>query len=80
MALRLLAAVPFLGFLLGIEFFDRVMPFVFGVPMVLAGIVAWVILSALIIGIIYVCDPANREPLDPDERGPATAKRPGKRE
>ncbi|APR39472.1 MULTISPECIES: DUF3311 domain-containing protein [unclassified Paraburkholderia] len=62
MSFRLLAALPFIGILLGVPFVNRVEPLVLGMPLVLAWIVMWVILSAAIMAIVYRLDPANREP------------------
>jgi Protein of unknown function (DUF3311) len=61
MLLRVLAALPFIGILLGVPFVNRVEPLVLGMPFVLAWIVMWVVLSALIMAIIYRLDPSNRE-------------------
>ena len=61
MLLRVLAALPFIGILLGVPFVNRVEPLVFGMPFVLAWIVMWVILSALIMAIVYRLDPSNRQ-------------------
>jgi hypothetical protein len=65
MFLRLLAALPFIGILLGVAFVNRVEPLVFGMPFVLAWIVLWVVLSSVIMAIIYRLDPTNRH-LDAD--------------
>ncbi|MEQ5843108.1 hypothetical protein BWP39_20745 [Paraburkholderia acidicola] len=64
MFLRLLAALPFIGILLGVPFVNRVEPLVFGMPLVLAWIVLWVVLSAVIMAIVYRFDPVNRQPAD----------------
>jgi len=64
MPLRLLAALPFIGILLGVPFVNRVEPLVLGMPFVLAWIVLWVVLGAVIMAVIYAFDPANREPVD----------------
>jgi uncharacterized protein DUF3311 len=62
MSFRLLAALPFIGILLGVPFVNRVEPLIFGMPLVLAWIVMWVVLSAVIMAVIYRFDPVNREP------------------
>ncbi|MEI6000068.1 DUF3311 domain-containing protein [Paraburkholderia bengalensis] len=61
MSFRLLAVLPFIGILLGVPFVNRVEPLVLGMPFVLAWIVMWVVLSALIMAIIYRLDPTNRD-------------------
>ncbi|MGF6965123.1 xanthosine utilization system XapX-like protein [Paraburkholderia sp. WC7.3g] len=60
MLLRVLAALPFIGMLVGIAFVNRVEPLVLGMPFVLAWIVMWVVSSAIIMAIIYHLDPTNR--------------------
>ncbi|WP_321961326.1 DUF3311 domain-containing protein [Paraburkholderia sp. J7] len=71
MSLRLLAALPFIGILLGVPFVNRTEPLVLGMPLVLAWIVMWVVLAAVIMGIVYRLDPANRLPLEADAEGQA---------
>ena len=61
MLLRVLAALPFIGILLGVPFVNRVEPLVLGMPLVLAWIVMWVVLSSIIMAIIYRLDSTNRE-------------------
>jgi hypothetical protein len=56
-----LAALPFLGILVGVPLLNRVEPLVLGMPLILAWIVLWVVLTAVIMAIIYLCDPANRD-------------------
>lgn len=68
MSVRWLALLPFLGIVVGAAFVNRVTPLVFGMPLALAWQVAWVVLTAVVMGIIYLCDPANREP-DPHKDG-----------
>ncbi len=59
--IKLLAVLPFLGILVGVPFFNRVEPLILGMPLILAWIVLWIVLTAAIMAIIYVCDPANRD-------------------
>ncbi len=58
---RWLAVLPFLGILVGVPLLNRVEPMVLGMPLVLAWIVLWIVLTALVMTIIYRCDPANRD-------------------
>jgi hypothetical protein len=60
MFLRLLAALPFIGILVGVPFVNRTEPLVLGMPLVLAWIVAWVVLTSVIMGAVYLLDPVNR--------------------
>ena len=60
-----LAVLPFLGILVGVPLLNQVQPLVLGMPLILAWIVMWIVLTAVIMGIIYLCDPANRDPADP---------------
>jgi hypothetical protein len=59
-----MAALPFIGILIGIPFVNQVEPLVLGMPFVLAWIVIWIVLSAVIMGIIYRLDPANRQAIN----------------
>ncbi len=59
MLLRVLAALPFVGILLGVPFVNRVEPLVLGMPFVLAWIVMWVVLSSIIMAIVYRLDPSK---------------------
>jgi xanthosine utilization system XapX-like protein len=61
MLLRALAALPFIGILLGVPFVNRVEPLMLGMPFVLAWIVMWVVLSSIIMAIVYRLDPSNRQ-------------------
>jgi hypothetical protein len=58
---KLLAVLPFIGILVGTPFFNRVEPLIFGMPLILAWIVLWIILTSVIMAIVYLIDPANRD-------------------
>jgi hypothetical protein len=58
--IHVLAALPFLGILVGVAFANRVEPFVFGLPFILFWIVAWVLSTSVIMAIVYMLDPTNR--------------------
>ena len=65
---RWLAVLPFLGILVGTAYVNQVEPLVFGLPLVLAWLVGWVV-SPAIVAVIYALDPANADPdPDPDAR------------
>jgi len=67
--IRWLAAAPFLGMLIGPVFLNRVQPLVLGMPLLLAWLVMWVVLTSAIMALIYTFDPANRA--NADEGGEA---------
>jgi hypothetical protein len=56
---RWLAALPTLAVLGGVPFANRVHPYIFGLPFLLAWIVMWVIATSLIMGIIFALDNAQ---------------------
>jgi hypothetical protein len=58
--IKYLAALPFLGILVGVPLLNQVEPLVLGMPLILAWIVLWIILTSVIMTIIYLCDPANQ--------------------
>ncbi|PLZ03845.1 hypothetical protein CY652_02380 [Burkholderia sp. WAC0059] len=60
MSLKLLAALPFVGILLGVPFVNRTEPFVLGMPLVLAWLVLWVVLTSVVMAVVYRFDPVNR--------------------
>jgi len=62
MLIRLLAALPFLGILVGSIFLNRPTPLVLGLPPMLAWLLLCVVLTSLIMGVIYWLDPQNRAP------------------
>jgi uncharacterized protein DUF3311 len=53
---RWLAAIPTIGMLGGVPFANRVHPYVFGLPFLLAWIVVWVVITSLIMALIYSLD------------------------
>ncbi len=59
--IRLLAVLPFLGIIVGVGFVNRVEPLILGMPLVLAWLVLWIVITAGIMAIIYACDPRNRQ-------------------
>ncbi len=63
--LRWLAALPFLGILVGPFFLNRVEPFVLGLPLLLAWLVFCVIGTAAVMAVIYLTDPDRCMPEDP---------------
>ena len=58
--IRWLAALPFVGIIFGTAFVNRVEPLVFGMPLVLAWIVGWVVAGSVIMAAIYLLDPINK--------------------
>jgi hypothetical protein len=59
--IRMLALLPFAAMLIGPFFVNRVEPSILGMPFLLAWFVAWILLSAAIMAIIFRFDPANRD-------------------
>jgi xanthosine utilization system XapX-like protein len=59
-AIRWLAVLPFLGMLVGPFFVNRVQPLVLGMPLLLAWLVIWVVLTSAIMAVVYALDPTNR--------------------
>jgi hypothetical protein len=60
-AVRWLAVLPFLGMLVGPFFLNRVSPSVLGMPFLLAWLVAWILLTAAIMALIFWLDPENQD-------------------
>ena len=56
---RWLAVIPALGMLGGVPFVNRVQPYIFGLPFLLAWIVIWVIATSLIMALIFALDSAR---------------------
>ena len=59
--IRWIAIIPFLALIVGPFFVNRAAPLVLGLPVLLAWIVAWILLTSLIMAASYAADPANRE-------------------
>ena len=57
---RWLALLPCLGIVLGVVAFNRVRPFVFGLPLLFAWLIFCILLTAAVMAVIYRLDPANR--------------------
>ena len=57
---KTLAALPFLGVLVGAVFLNRVTPLVLGLPLLMAWLILWILLTSAIMAVIYFTDPANR--------------------
>jgi hypothetical protein len=60
-AVRWLAVLPFLAMLVGPFFLNRVSSPVLGMPFLLAWLVAWILLTAAIMAVIFWLDPENRD-------------------
>ncbi len=58
--IKALAALPFLGMLVGPVFLNRVTPLVLGLPLLLAWLLMWIVLTSVIMAVVYMADPANR--------------------
>jgi hypothetical protein len=57
---KTLAVLPFLGVLVGAVFLNRVTPLVLGLPLLMAWLILWILLTSAIMAVIYFTDPANR--------------------
>jgi uncharacterized protein DUF3311 len=67
--IKWLALLPFVGMLGGVFFVNRVTPLVLGMPLLLAWIVLWVLLTSVIMALIYATDPVNRGDAGRDAAG-----------
>ena len=56
----LLGLLPFVGILGGVFFANRITPFVLGLPFLLFWIVAWTVLTVILMALVYKLDPQNR--------------------
>ncbi|KOS64196.1 DUF3311 domain-containing protein [Lysinibacillus agricola] len=59
--IKLLAILPFIGFISGALFANKVTPFVLGLPFFAFWCSLWVILTSVIMAIVYRFDPDNKE-------------------
>jgi len=57
----LLALLPFLAIIGGVFFVNQVTPLIFGMPLLLAWIVLWILLTSAIMAAIYPVDRQHRE-------------------
>ena len=60
-----LAVIPFIGMLIGSAVHNEVDPFILGMPFPLGWISVWVVLTTIIMAVVYLIDPANREEAAP---------------
>ncbi|MBE7105451.1 DUF3311 domain-containing protein [Bacillus cereus] len=56
-----LSCIPFLGFIVGALFTNKVTPYVFGMPFFHFWIVLWSLITTVILAIIYIIDPINQK-------------------
>jgi hypothetical protein len=56
---RALALLPFVAMLVGPFFVNRVTPTILGMPFLLAWFVAWILITAAIMAVIFRFDPVN---------------------
>jgi hypothetical protein len=59
--LKWLAVAPFLAILIGPAFVNSVEPLVFGMPLILAWLVIWVVITSAVMALIFVADPVNAD-------------------
>jgi hypothetical protein len=58
---HVLAAIPFVGVLVGIFFANRVEPYVLGLPFAMFWVVMWVVLASAIMAVVYRLDQRERD-------------------
>jgi hypothetical protein len=59
--LKWLAVAPFLALIIGPAFVNTVEPLVFGMPLILAWLVIWVVLASAVMALIFAVDPVNAD-------------------
>ena len=57
---HVLAALPFLGILVGMFFANSVEPYVLGLPFAMFWVVMWVVVSAGLMAVVYRLDARDR--------------------
>jgi hypothetical protein len=57
---HVLAAIPFVGILVGMFFANSVEPYVLGLPFAMFWVVMWVVLSAGLMAVVYRLDARDR--------------------
>ncbi len=68
--IKLLGFVPFVAVLVGVIFFNRVTPLIFGLPVLLVWLLACMLLTSAVMAVIFYSDPANRLSQPDRETGP----------
>lgn len=58
---RWLAVLPFVAILGGVPFSNSVTPYLFGLPLILGWLVICSLCTAVVMAVIYLTDPANRD-------------------
>jgi len=53
---HVLAAIPFVGVLVGMFFANSVEPYVLGLPFAMFWVVMWVVVAAVIMAVVYQLD------------------------
>ena len=56
-----LAALPFLGILVGMFFANSVQPYVLGLPFAMFWVVMWVVIAAALMAVVYRVDARSRD-------------------
>ena len=70
-AVNCLAALPFVGILVGSALFNAVTPFILGLPLLMAWLLFCVLMTSAIMWVIYKADPQNRDDDATDSATPA---------
>ena len=57
---HMLAAIPFVGILVGMFFANSVEPYVLGLPFAMFWVVMWVLVSSVLMAVVYRLDSRDR--------------------